>query len=329
MCRMRQLAWILGACAMAVAPLAGAQATATYPSRPVKLVVPYAPGGTSDFVGRTIAAKLGEVLGQPVVVENRPGGNEIIGTEAVAKAAPDGYTLLLVTPSFTSNPALQASLPYDSATAFAPVALVASYPHVLVVTTATSLPIGTVQDLIAIAKANPGSINYASGGSGGSNHLAAEMFRSLTTVQMTHIPYKGNGPAIADLVAGRVHILFTGMAPVEPMIRAGKLKALAVTGPKRLASAPDVPTMLEAGVPGYDLVSWYGVLAPAGTPKAIVDRLNADLRKTMQSPEVHAKFVAQLGADTTVGTPDEFGAMLRREFAAWGRLVREMNIKVD
>lgn len=305
----------------------GVAAAQTFPAHPVKLVIPYAPGGTSDFVGRAIATRLGEILGQPVVVENKPGASEIIGTEAVAKAAPDGYTLLLVTPSFTSNPALFATLPYDSAKAFAPVALVASYPHVLVATAA--LPINSVQDLIAIAKANPGRLNYASGGSGGSNHLAAELFKSLTTVQLTHVPYKGNGPAITDLVAGRVQLLFTGMAPVEAFIKAGKLRALAVTGPKRLASAPDVPTMAEAGVPDYDLVSWYGVLAPAGTPKAIVDLLNADLRKTMQTPEVKAKFEASLGADTTVGTPDQFGAMLRREFATWGKLVREMNIKIE
>lgn len=305
----------------------GVAAAQTFPAHPVKLVIPYAPGGTSDFVGRGIATRLGEILGQPVVVENKPGASEIIGTEAVAKAAPDGYTLLLVTPSFTSNPALFATLPYDSAKAFAPVALVASYPHVLVATAA--LPINSVQDLIAIAKANPGRLNYASGGSGGSNHLAAELFKSLTTVQLTHVPYKGNGPAITDLVAGRVQLLFTGMAPVEAFIKAGKLRALAVTGPKRLASAPDVPTMAEAGVPDYDLVSWYGVLAPAGTPKAIVDLLNADLRKTMQTPEVKAKFEASLGADTTVGTPDQFGAMLRRESATWGKLVREMNIKIE
>ncbi|MFO1324004.1 MAG: tripartite tricarboxylate transporter substrate binding protein [Burkholderiales bacterium] len=321
--RVRALAWaaIGFACA-------GAALAQTFPTRPIKLVVPYAPGGTSDFVGRAIAGRLGELLGQPVVVENKPGGNEIIGTEFVAKAAPDGYTLLLVTPSFTSNPALQPRLPYDSLKDFAPVALIASYPHVLVASTA-SVPLDSVQDVIALAKANPGRLNYASGGSGGSNHLAAEMFKSLTTVQITHVPYKGNGPAIADLLAGRVQLLFTGMAPVEQQIKAGKLRALAVTGPKRLAAWPDVPTMTEAGVPGYDLVSWYGVLAPFGTPKAIVDRLNTELRRTMQTTEVRDKFVASLGADTTVGTPDQFRDMLRGEFVTWAKLVQTMNIKVD
>ena len=246
---------------------------------------------------------------------------------AVAKAAPDGYTLLLITPSFTANPALYPKLPYDSVKDFAPVAQVLSYPHVLVAS--AGLPASSVQDVIALAKANPGRINYASGGSGGSNHLAAEMFKSLTSVQLTHIPYKGNGPAITDLLADRVQLLFTGMAPVEAQVKAGKLKALAVTGPKRLASAPDVPTMLEAGVPDFDLVSWYGVLVPWGTPKSIIERLNADLRKTMQSPEVRDKMVASLGADTTVSSPEAFGAMLRKEFVLWGKLVREMNIKVE
>jgi tripartite-type tricarboxylate transporter receptor subunit TctC len=316
------LAWVAVAFACA-----GSVTAQTFPTRPIKLVVPYAPGGTSDFVGRTLAGRLGELLGQPVVVENKAGGNEIVGTEAVAKAAPDGYTLLLVTPSFTSNPALQPNLPYDSEKAFAPIALIASYPHVLVAS--MTLPIDTVSDLIALAKASPGRIFYASGGSGGSNHLAAEMFKSLTTVQITHVPYKGNGPAIADLLAGRVQLLFTGMAPVEAQIRAGKLRALAVTGPKRLAGWPDVPTMTEAGVAGYDLVSWYGVLAPAGTPQPIIDRLNTELRRTMQTTEVRDKFVASLGADTTVSTPAAFRDMLRKEFVAWAKLVREMNIKIE
>jgi len=312
----------------AVLALAATVASAqSYPTRPVKLVIPYAPGGTPDFVGRTIAGKLSEYLGQPIVIENRPGAGEIIGTEAVAKAAPDGYTLLLITPSFTSNPALYPKLPYDSIKDFAPVAQVLSYPHVLVAS--GGLPASSVQDVIALAKANPGRITYGSGGSGSSNHLAAEMFKSLTSVQLTHIPYKGNGPAIADLLADRVQLLFTSMAPVEAQVKAGKLKALAVTGPKRLASAPDVPTMLEAGVPDYDLVSWYGVLVPWGTPKSVIERLNADLRKTMQNPEVRDKMIASLGAETTVSSPDAFGALLRKEFVTWGKLVREMNIKAE
>ena len=312
---------------VALALTATAAVAQSYPARPVKLVIPSAPGGTSDFVGRTIAGKLGQYLGQPIVIENRSGAAETIGTEAVAKAAPDGYTLLLVTPSFTANPALYPKLPYDAVKDFAPVAQVLSYPHVLVAS--AGLPATSVQEVIALAKANPGRIQYASGGSGGSNHLAAEMFKSLTSVQLTHVPYKGNGPAITDLLADRVQLLFTAMTPVEAQVKAGKLKALAVTGPKRLASAPDVPTMLEAGVPDFDLVSWYGVVVPWGTPKSIIDRLNADLRKTMQSPEVRDKLAASLGADTTVSSPEAFGAMLRKEFVLWAKLVREMNIKVE
>jgi tripartite-type tricarboxylate transporter receptor subunit TctC len=310
-----------------VALMATAAFAQSYPTRPVKLVIPSAPGGTSDFVGRMIAGKLSEYLGQPIVIENRPGAGETIGTEAVAKSAPDGYTLLLVTPAFTANPALYPKLPYDSMKDFAPVAQVLSYPYVLVAS--ASLPASSVQDVIALAKANPGRIQYASGGSGGGNHLAAEMFKSLTTVQLAHVPYKGNGPAITDLLADRVQLLFTAMAPVEAQVKAGKLKALAVTGPKRLASAPDVPTMLEAGVPDFDVVSWYGVLVPWGTPKSVIERLNADLRKTMQNPEVRDKLVASLGADTAVSSPEAFGAMLRKEFVLWAKLVREMNIKVE
>ena len=299
----------------------------SYPTRPVKLVIPSAPGGTSDFVGRTIAGKLGEYLGQPVVIDNRPGAGETLGTEAVAKAAPDGYTLLLVTPSFTANPALYPKLPYDSTKDFAPVAQVLSYPYVLVAS--ASLPATSVYDVIALAKANPGRIQYASGGSGGGNHLAAEMFNSLTSVQLAHVPYKGNGPALTDLSGDRVQLMFTAVPPVEAQVKAGKLKALAVTGPKHVASLPDVPTMLEAGVPDFDLVSWYGVVVPWGTPKSVIDRLNADLRKTMQNPEVRDKLVASLGADTTVSSPEAFGAMLRKEFVLWAKLVREMNIKVE
>ena len=319
---------LLRYCALATLALtATAALSQSYPARPVKLVIPNAPGGTSDFVGRTIAGKLAESLGQPIVIENRPGATETIGTEAVAKAAPDGYTLLLITPAFAANPALYPKLPYDALKDFAPVAQVLSYPQVLVAS--AGLPASSVQEVIALAKANPGRIKYASGGSGGSNHLAAEMFKSLTSVQLAHVPYKGNGAALADLLADRVQLLFTDLAPVEAQVKAGKLKALAVTGPKRLASAPDVPTMLEAGVPDYDLVSWYGVVVPWGTPKTVIERLNADLRKTMQSPDVRDKMIANLGADTTVSSPDAFGATLRKEFVTWGKLVREMNIKVE
>jgi tripartite-type tricarboxylate transporter receptor subunit TctC len=305
----------------------GAVFAQAYPSKPVKMVIPYAPGGTSDFVGRTIATKLADYLGQPVVIDNRPGGGEMIGTEAVAKSPADGYTILLITPSFTVNPALQPKVPYDSVKDFAPVALVASYPQVLIAS--MGLPVNNVKDLIALAKAKPGAINFASGGNGGSNHLAAELFQSIAGVKMTHVPYKGNGPAITDLLGNRVELLITGMAPVEAHVKAGKLKALAVTGRTRLASAPDIPTIGESGLPTYDLVSWYGVLVPAGTPKAVIDRLNSDLRKTMEMPEVKEKFLSSLGADTTVSTPEAFGAMLTTEFATWGKLVRDMNIKID
>ena len=278
-------------------------------------------------MGRTIAAKLGDYLGQPIVIDNRPGGFESIGAEAVAKAPPDGYTLLLATSAFTTIPALQPKLGYDAIKDLAPVALVASYPQVLVAT--AGLPMTSVQDVLALARANPGRLRYASAGAGSSSHLAAELFKSLTTVQLKHVPYKGSGPAIADLLGDRVQLMFTDMAPVEAHVKGGKLKALAVTGPRRLPSALNVPTMLEAGVPDFDFVSWFGVMVPAGTPRVVVERLNADLRKTMANPEVRDKLVATLGADTAVSTPEAFSALLRREIVTWMKVVKEMNIKVE
>ncbi len=298
-----------------------------YPDKALRLVVPHAAGSAPDYVGRTIAGRLGELLGQPVTVENRPGKNEIVGTEAAAKAPPDGYTLLLVTPAFSANPALYSKLPYDTARAFAPVALLAIDPRVLVAS--ASLPVSSLQDVIAIAKANPGRIAYASTGSGGGPHLAGELLKSRTTVQMRHAAYDALEPALADLVAGRVQLMLIDFPAVQQLIRAGKVRALAVTGPKRLPAAPDVPTMTEAGVPDYDLVDWFGVVVPAGTSKAAIERLNADLRRTMQTPEVRDKLRARLGAEAAVGTPADFAALLRSEFALWDKLAREMSIRVE
>jgi tripartite-type tricarboxylate transporter receptor subunit TctC len=298
-----------------------------YPGRALRLVVPHAVGSAPDFVGRTIAGRLGELLGQPVTVENRPGKNEIVGTEVAARAPPDGYTLLLVTPAFSANPALHSKLPYDTARAFVPVALLAVLPRVLVAS--TNLPVSSLQDVIAIAKASPGRIAYASTGRGSGPHLAGELLKSRTTVQMRHVVYDALEPALADLVAGRVQLMLIDFPAVEPLVSAGKLRALAVTGPKRLPAAPDVPTMTEAGVPDYELVDWFGVVVPAGSPKAAVERLNADLRRTMQSPEVRDKLRARLGAEAAVGTPADFAALLRSEFALWDKLAREMTIRVE
>jgi tripartite-type tricarboxylate transporter receptor subunit TctC len=320
----RVLAWTL----MGFVLLGAGAATAQpYPSRPVRLVIPDAPGSTADVVGRTIGGKLAEFLGQPVTIDNRPGALELTATETIVKVAPDGYTLLLATPSFAINAALQPKLTFDAEKDFTPIARVASFPLVLVA--GPSLPIDSVQDLIAIAKANPGRVQYASVGIGANNHMAAEMFKSLATVQLTHVPYKGPGQALADLLAGKVQIMFATWPMVEAQVRTGKLRALAVTGPKRLAAAPAVPTLTEAGVAGFDFVSWYGVLAPGATAKSIIDRVNADLRKTMQSPEVRDRLNATLGADLAVSSPEAFAAQLHDEIAAWAKLVREMNIKPE
>jgi tripartite-type tricarboxylate transporter receptor subunit TctC len=299
-----------------------------YPARPVRLVVPAVAGSTADFVGRTIAAKLGDALGQPVEVQNLPGGNEALGTDAVAKSPPDGYTLLLASSVFAANPPLQPKLAYDAAKDLAPVALVLRYPQVLVA--ANGLPLDSVQDVLALAKANPGRLRYASTGGGSSGHLAAEYFKSLTSVQLTHVPFKGMGPALVELLDEKVQLMFTEWAPVEAQVKSGKLKALAVTGPKRIPSALNVPTMIEAGVPDYELMNWYGVMVAAGTSRAIVDRLDADLRRTLAMPEVRDRLLARLpGADTSVSTPDAFGALLRREFTLWAKLVKEMNIRIE
>ena len=298
----------------------------TFPVKPLRLIVPFAPGGTTDVVARAIAPKLGELLGQQVIVDNRPGGGTTIGTDALARSAPDGYTFMLATPDFTINPSLHAKLPYDAQRDFAPLALIASYPLVLVANPA--LPAQSIAELIAFAKANPGRINYASGGNGSTPHLSGELFKALAGVDLTHVPYKGNGPAITDLLAGQVQLLFTGMPPVASFVKSGRLKLLAVTGAKRHTSLPDTATVQEGGVPGYEVVTWFGFLAPAGVPKPIVDRLNEDIGRALQAAEVRER-LASLGADLGTSSPEAFAALLREEIAKWSRVVKSAGIKVD
>ncbi|MEO8507039.1 MAG: tripartite tricarboxylate transporter substrate binding protein, partial [Betaproteobacteria bacterium] len=314
------------ACAAALT-LAGGTATAQpYPNKPVRMVVAFPPGGTSDFVGRVVANKLSEYLGQPIVIDNKPGASGLIGTEAVKTAAPDGYTILLAPSDFTLIPSLQAKPPYDPAKDFTPVGMVVDYPHVLVAN--PNVAASNAKELIALAKAKPGQLNYASGGNGATNHVSGAMFNQAAGVDITHVPYKGNGPAIVDLLADRVQLLFTSTGPVEAHLKSGKLKAIAVTGKTRLASLPDVPTVAENAIPGYEFTLWYGIVAPAGTPKAVVDRLNADLRKTMASPEVKEK-LAVIGGNLNVGSPDEMAALLRSEAVRWTKLAKDANIKLD
>ena len=298
----------------------------TFPVKPLRLILPFSPGGTTDVVARAIVPKLGELLGQQVVVDNRPGGGTTIGTDALARSVPDGYTFMLATPDFAVNPSLHAKLPYDAQRDFTPVGLIATYPLVLVANPALSAQ--SVKELIALAKANPGRINYASGGNGSTPHLSGELFKALAGVDLTHVPYKGNGPAITDLLAGQVQLLFTGMPPVASFVKSGRLKVLAVTGAKRHGSLPDVATVQEGGVPDYEVITWFGFLAPAGVPKRIVDRLNEDIGRALQSPDVRER-LASLGADLGTSSPEAFGTLLREEIAKWSRVVKSAGIKVD
>jgi tripartite-type tricarboxylate transporter receptor subunit TctC len=297
-----------------------------YPSHPVRFVIGYPPGGTSDLVGRVVATKLAEVLGQPVVVDNRPGAAGLIAARLVQQAAPDGYTLLLAPSDLTLAAGLPATPPYDPVTDFAPIGLLINYPHVLVAN--PEVPANNAKELIALAKKEPGRINFASGGTGGSNHISGESFLNAAGINLTHVPYKGNGPAITDLLANRVQLLFTSIGPVEGFLKSGKLKAIAVTGPTRLAALPDVQTVAENAIPGYEFMTWYGLVAPAGTPKPIIAELNAALRKTMASADVKDK-LATIGGDLTVDSPDEFAKMLRSETLRWHKLARDTGMKIE
>lgn len=298
----------------------------TFPNRPIKLIVPFAPGGTTDMVARIIGTKLAEVMGQSVIVDNRGGGGTVIGTDALARSPADGYTIMLATPDFTVNPSLLSSLPYDTLKDFSPIALIATYPMVLVSNAEHKLD--SVADLLSKARARPGQINFASGGSGSMPHLCAELLNNLAGVNMMHVPYKGNGPAVTDLLAGHVSLLFTGMPPVASHVKSGKLKVLGVSTAKRHSSLPEVQTIAEAGLAGYDVTAWFGFIAPAGVPKEVIARLNADLVKTLQTPEVRDK-LASLGAELGAGTSEVFSKLIRDEIERWSRLVRAANIKAS
>jgi tripartite-type tricarboxylate transporter receptor subunit TctC len=294
-----------------------------YPSRPVRVIVPFAPGGPNEIIARLVAQRLSETLGQPFIVENRPGAGGNVGTDLVAKSAPDGYTLLSAGPgSLVINPLLGAA-PYDTARDFAPVAIMATAPNALVVH--PSVPARTVRELIALARSRPDELNYASGGVGSTPHLAAALFAAMAGIRIVHVPYKGTGPAVTDLLGGEVQVAVLGIPTVLPYIRSGKLRALAVTGKRRSAELPDVPTVEEAGVAGYEVSPWYGLLAPAATPRPIIAVLGAEVTKIVRSPGLVEKLAAQ-GAEPAGGTPEEFAAYLRAEAARWGRVIRDNDI---
>jgi tripartite-type tricarboxylate transporter receptor subunit TctC len=318
------LATLIGATALAMAPLASAQ---TYPTKPIKLVVTFAPGGGADFVARVIAAKLTDALGQPVVVDNRAGAGGAIGSELVAKSPPDGYTLLLgAAGTMTILPHLQGKVPFDSIKDFEPIGLAGSSPFVLALS--PTVPANTVAELTALAKASPGKFNYGSSGNGGAPHLAGELYKSTTGISIVHVPYKGLAPAITDLLGGQVQILFADVGLIAPHLKSGKLKAIAVTGKERSTTLPELPTMIEAGVPGYLAGTWYGILAPAGTPSAIVTRLNVELVKILASPDVKSQFVGQ-GIEPAGGHPEVFAVLIKDDYAKWAKLIREANIKTE
>ncbi|MFO1412986.1 MAG: tripartite tricarboxylate transporter substrate binding protein [Burkholderiales bacterium] len=323
----RSLVRAVGVAALAaLASLASAQAP--YPVKPIRIVVPFPAGGTTDILARAVAAKLTETTGQAAVVDNRPGAGGNIGAELVAKSAPDGYTFLMGTVgTHAINPSLYAKLPYDHVKDFAPVILVAGVPNVLVVN--PSLPVNSVQELIAYIKANPGKVNFASSGSGTSIHLSGELFKTMTGLQITHVPYKGSAPALQDLVGGQVQIMFDNLPSSLALIKGGKLKALAVTSAERSTALPDVPTVAEAGLPGFEASSWFGLLAPAGTPKEAIAKVNGEVAKWLATPEAKEKLASQ-GAIAASGlTPEDFQKHIAAETTKWAKVVKESGAKVD
>jgi tripartite-type tricarboxylate transporter receptor subunit TctC len=328
--RARRRPW-LGASVVALvlactSPLA-ADAPAAFPAKPIRLVVPFPPGGSTDIIARVIGQKLSESLGQQVIVENKPGAGGNIGVESVAKAPADGYTLVMGhVGTFGSNPALYKKLPYDPVKDFAPVTLIAMVPNLLVVQ--PSLPIRTTQELIAAARAKPGQLTYGSGGNGSAAHLAAEYFKLRAGVDIQHIPYKGTMPALTDLLSGQISMQITGAPPLMPYIKSGKVRVLATASPQRLKILPDVPTIAESGVPGYAATQWYGILAPAATPKPVVDKLNVEIVNAINRPDVRARLEAE-GAEPVGNTPAEFAAFIKSELALWAKVVKESGATID
>jgi tripartite-type tricarboxylate transporter receptor subunit TctC len=310
-----------------IAALLGSAALAqTYPSKPVRLIVTYPPAGSSDLMARILGQKLSELWGQPVIVENKAGAAGSIGMDYAAHQAPDGYSFLIGNLGPTVVNPILSKVPFDVERDFIPVSLIATGPNILVVNPNT--PVSTLGELIAYARANPGKLNFGSGGSGSVAHLSGEMFKSQAHVDIVHVPYKGGILSVNDLLAGNVQLVFSDALPVMQHIRAGKLRALAVTSPERSPLAPEIPTCVESGLPGLVAVNWWGVLLPAGTPKAIADKFHADLVKVMQDPEVKAKF-SSLGVDAVSGTPEQFGTYMKSETAKYAKLVKEAGIRAE
>jgi len=325
--RIGQMLAVLCAGCMTIATQAGAQSADNWPTKPITYVVPFAAGGTTDLLGRLIGQRLSQTLGQSIVVENRAGAGGNIGSDYVSKAAPDGYTLLGGTiSSHAINVSLYPKMPYDPVKNFQPVALIGTLPNVLVVN--ASSPWKSVQDVIAAAKAKPGSINFGSSGNGTSQHLAAELFANMAGLRMTHVPYKGSSQAVQALLGNQVDIVFENSVAAMPMIQAGKFRALATTGAKRAPELPDVPTMAESGLTGYEIVSWQAIFAPAGTPMPIVNKLSTEIGKIIRQPDVRSK-LASMGIEPSGAGPTELGNFQKSEVAKWANLIKVANIHLE
>jgi tripartite-type tricarboxylate transporter receptor subunit TctC len=320
--RTRLLLFFLGLLSLATSA-AFAQA---YPSKPIRFVIPFAPGGSTDIIGRVIAEKLSLGLGQPVVVENRPGAGGSVGSDTVAKAAPDGYTILMVPGAHTINASLYQKLPYDTLRDFEPVIQIASVATMIVVH--PSVPVKSVGELIELAKARRGELNYGSAGSGTVTHMTAELFKLMAGVDITHVPYKGSSQALKDLLGGQVQVMFANFPGTLQQVQAGRLRVIAVNGARRSPLLPGTPTVAESGIPGFEANTWYGILAPAGTPKAVVARLNSEVTKALDAPEVR-DFLSKEGGEVVGGTSEEFAAFIRADIVKWARVIKQAGVRAD
>lgn len=310
---------------VAAVPVATAQ-QAPYPAKPIRLIVPFAPAGGADALARTLQPALSEALGQMLVIDNRPGASSTIGTDMAAKAAPDGYTVVLVTTTHAVNPSLIAKLPYDTVKDFAAVSLLVSQPNILVVH--PSVAVKSLAELVALAKAKPNTLNFASGGNGSSPHLSGELFKLVAGIQITHIPYKGSGPGVTDLLGGHVQMMFAGPLALEQHIKSGRLRALAIADKRRSSALPEVPTMIEAGFAGVETGTWYGVLAPARTPPALVSYIQRSIARILEAPALKARIVNQ-GVDIVASGPSEFEKFIVAEVAKWSRVVQRAGVRAD
>ena len=321
------VSYLVGASSGVAAQAPAPTAASGYPAKAIRMIVPFPPGGSADILARTIGQKMNEGLAQPVIIDNRPGAGTAIGAEATARSASDGYTIMIGTvSSHAINPSLNSKLGYDPVRDFAPVSLVASIPFALLVH--PSVAATSVQELISLARAKPGTLNFASAGSGTSNHLAGELFKTMANVTMVHIPYKGSAPALTDLLAGQVNVMFDLVLTALPHLKSGAVRGLAVTSRERSAAAPNLPTVAESGVPGYEVSAWFGVFAPAGTPAGAVARLNAELARIMRLADVRERLASQ-GADAITSTPEQFAAYVRDEIAKWSRVVKSSGMRID